>query len=301
MKRMLIALVAVAATLSLYAVDAGWSNTDTAVQVWTTAANWTNVTDGTTLAAPPTGADDTVAFPFVDPRMRTVSFCGDVDAASGSFGIASVAGPRYWTLQMPGYSYSWNNAQRTFTVGDVNGFKGAWQMKGPFQTIALTAATGVQTLETLSAQSRPVIDVRNAAVEAKVNLVTGAGAIGKKGPGKLTLGVMYDASQDVYLDKGALELTGKMPIRVWPTGASDRINLGGAISGTGCLAPVNAGNARVAAGTVFTLGTYPASLPLPDNSLLKKGWEFSSVAAGEQGKVLLQLTYVPSGLSVIIR
>ena len=110
-----------------------------------------------------------------------------------------------------------------------------------------------------------------------------------------------DAAAPATVAFGALELTGKMPIRVWPTGASDRINLGGAISGTGCLAPVNAGNARVAAGTVFTLGTYPASLPLPDNSLLKKGWEFSSVAAGEQGKVLLQLTYVPSGLSVIIR
>ena len=208
MKRALTAAALTAAALTLHAVDAVWTNTSTSVQVWTTAGNWTDSQSAAALETPPTQPADSVSFPFVDQRARVVDFCGDVNAADGSFSVASVSGPRFWTLRMPGWSYSHNNARRTFTCADVSGFSGSWQAAGPLQTIALTAETGVQTLETVSAANRLIIDVRSAAAEAKINVVNNAGAIEKKGAGGLTLGMMNHASQEVYLDNGALCISG---------------------------------------------------------------------------------------------
>ena len=111
-----------------------------------------------------------------------------------------------------------------------------------------------------------------------------------------------DAAAPATVAFGALELVGRMTVRVWPqAGVNDTINLGGAISGTGMLVPVNAEGGRLPAGTSFVLGTYPADLPLPDVALLKKGWKVSSEPSAEQGKVDLRLTYEPSGLAVIVR
>lgn len=209
MKKAIASAVLIAAALSLHATDAVWTNTSTSAQIWTVAANWTNVLDGAALATPPTQATDTVTFPFVDRRRRTVNIYTDSNAAAaGSYTVASVSGPRYWQIQFPGSSYSWNNCQRTFTCADVNGFSGVWLAAGPLQTLALTAESGVQTLETVSARNRLKIDVRNTAAEARVNVVVSPGAIEKNGAGKLTLGAMVHDSQDVYVNKGVLELEG---------------------------------------------------------------------------------------------
>jgi len=193
MKRILTVCAALMAAPLLHAVEAGWSNESADVQLWTTAAG------------------DGVSFPTIDrSTMRTVNLCDPaVAAASADWSIGSVSGPRLWTLCLPGYSGSQTaNSLRTFGFDDVNGFAGTWKSSGTMQTLRLNAESGVQTLEVLDAPYRLNIDVANAAAEAKVNLVRNAGALEKKGAGKLTLGTIHEANQDVYLAAGTLELEG---------------------------------------------------------------------------------------------
>ena len=190
--------------LAADAADYTWSNEAAGVESWQTLSNWSS--DGTAATDLPTNASDTVSFPAVDGVRRQVNVIG----ADGPVGLAAIRGEACWRLCLNAYGDMFGGRIGEFSVADVEDFAGEWQATGSKKTLALTAASGVQTLRLVQIDQQFALRVANAATTVDVLQVRGtAGSLKKSGAGDLRIREVAEAGNLVLeLEEGNVQLDG---------------------------------------------------------------------------------------------
>ena len=197
-----------------------------------------------------------------------------------------------------GGGYRWNRNVKLADI-PVTGGGDFWvSNETPGYSMTLTLVNGANTCT-----GRAGIDA-NAQGAASLLFADGANwagtVVGGPGVGCTNL---VDAAAPAEVSFAALELVGSMPVRVWTQGgavASDTINVGAALTGSGRFAPKFV-DGKPKSEVTFTVGRYPAAAGVPDAKFAKKGCTFSVEPIAGTDDVWLKMTYTPTGSLLIVR
>ena len=193
------------------AVDAVWDSTKPSGAKWVTASNWKDATTGNVLSAAPVTASDSAFIASPTGAEYVVEF-DSVNEGNGTMEIAVGKVYSDWmpTLMFGTAANSWTAFyKQTFTVDDPDDFKGfytAWAGRGCLKLNA--TPSHVPVASHVDTYGYNWITVPDSGTKAQVQTLFGNGAIRKDGAGDLEVlqGDGWDSR--IYVDDGALVLTG---------------------------------------------------------------------------------------------